>query len=136
MENWKVRKANPDDISFIYATWLKSYHYDSWTRSIAKSVYFDNYKLVIDRLLNQSEVLVACHPTDENVILGYCVFEPNLIHYMFIKEAFRRFGIATDLIKKAGVKESATITHKTQMAIPILRRKDFIFNPFILYKGE
>ncbi len=136
MNNWNIREANPNDIPFIYATWLKSYHYDSWTKSIAKSIYFDNYKLVIDRLLEASQVLIACHPTDENVILGYLVAEPEIIHYCFVKEAFRRFGIAKDLVRASEAPETAIISHRTQMALPILRTKDFIFNPFILYSKE
>lgn len=137
MTQWNIRPAQENDISFIYATWLKSYHYDSWTKSIAKSVYFDNYKLVLDRLLEDSKVLIACTKEDENVILGYCVSEPGIIHYVFVKEAFRMFGIATDLVGHSIDEQQIIISHRTQSVLPILRTKDFItFNPFVLYNKE
>ena len=136
MEKWNIRLANPNDIPFIYATWLKSYHYDSWTKGIAKSVYFDNYKLVIDRLLGISQVLIACTVVDPEVILGYMVHEPNTLHYCFVKEPFRNFGIAKSLFTKSELEPTATITHKTQSVAAIVRHKEFIFNPFVLYKKE
>ena len=131
--HWKIREATANDISFIYATWLNSYHYDSSAKSTQKNVFMNNYKLVIDYLLDQSTVLVACTTIDEDVILGYLVFEEDLLHYCFVKEAFRLFGIATDLLKQSGLQEPI-ITHRTKTIIPFLKDR-FVFNPFKLYKG-
>lgn len=131
--NWNVRPAKPSDIAFIYATWLNSYHYDSWTRSTQKNVFMNNYKLVIDQLLEKAEVLIACTDIDEDVILGYLVYEPNILHYCFVKEAFRAFGIATDLVKHSG-EVNPIITHRTKMILPMIKDR-YVFNPFKLYKG-
>lgn len=134
---WITRKPTGADISFIYSTWLRSYHYDSFTKSTAKSIYFENYKLVLDHILKTAQVYVACSKEDPNVIFGYVVYEPETIHYVFVKEAFRRFGLAKALIKEAlGGAEKAEATHRTGMVIPILRRYDkLVFNPFKLYQG-
>lgn len=128
---WAIRPANKDDIPFIYATWLNSYYHDSWARSVKKTIYFDNYKHVIDQLLQDSEVKVACLPENTNVILGFLVEQLNIVHYCFVKEAFRRMGVAKSLFDH----EKAYITHITRSFSPILRdhEETFTYNPFILF---
>lgn len=140
MNEWTIRQAEPSDIDFIYATFLKSFHYDSWTKSIAKSIYFDNYKRVVDHILSNSEIKVACKKEDENVIFGYFIFDSNegVAHYMFIKEQFRRFGIAKSLFENAfHADANVDCTHKTRMSLPIYRTKtNLVFNPFHLFIKE
>lgn len=138
MDKWILREPKDSDLSFIYATWLNSYHYDSWTKQIQKSVFFENYKLVIDEILLNSKIKIACLPIDHDIILGYLVYdEPNILHYCFVKNDFRQFGIANSLIAESlSVKASITITHRTKTLLSIIRAKQNItFNPFKLYKG-
>jgi hypothetical protein len=61
------------------------------------------------------------------------VHDGNLLHYVYVKEAFRLQGIAKDLYQHAG--SPKIITHETKTVMPILALHDqFIYNPFILYK--
>ncbi len=137
-QKWSIRDANEKDIPFIYATWLNSYYHDSWARSVKKTIYFDNYKHVLDTILEDkyTEVKVACLPENTNVILGFLVQEQqNIIHYCFVKEAFRRMGVAKSLFQH----EKAYITHMTRSFSPILRDHEevFTYNPFYLFnKGD
>lgn len=134
--NWNLREPKKNDISFIYSTWLKSYHYDSWTKNIAKSIFFDHYKLIIDEILLTAQIKVACSKDDEDIILGYLVFEDQILHYCFVKDAFRGYGIATNLVKSSLNSNTYEISHRTHSLLNIIRdRKDFIYNPFKLYKG-
>lgn len=136
---WTIREPNKKDIAFIYATWLNSLYYDSWFKGIQKSVYFDNYKKVIDHILSYAKVSISCLKEDPNTILGYLVSEdPDVIHYLFVKEAFRRFGIAKSLFDHNFISpERMLITHRTRQANQILNTKSqFTYNPFLLYKGE
>lgn len=133
---WNIREASPNDVEFIYATWLNSYHYDSWTKHTQKSIFFNNYKKVIDHILLDAKTLVACDINDTNVIYGYLVYDENL-HYLYVKESFREFGIAKSLVAKAFKDQSFQCTHKTRKSVPILRKKpNIIYNPFILFKKE
>lgn len=138
MDKWSIRDAKDSDISFIYSTWLKSYHYDSWTKTISKSVYFDNYKRVIDDLLLNSKVKIACVTLDQDIILGYMVTEYPIVHYTFVKEAFRGLGIAKDLLINSGFEydEQIIITHRTNTLSDItFNKQNIVFNPFINFKG-
>ena len=141
-EQWVIRKANPSDISFIYSTWLKSYRHNSAVgkSGIRKSVYFENYREVVDHLLQKSTVFVACLPDELDVVLGYLVFEERVIHYCFVKEAFRLLEIATDLIRFADFPQNKETyyTHVTNNLSRVISQKfpNFTYNPFIIYKRD
>lgn len=102
-------------------------------KSVTNTVFFNEYRQILDRVLEDSTTNVACLKDDPSVILGYITFEPgNIIHYCFIKEAFRGFKIAKSLVLSAvtDVKAKFTITHMTKN----IESLDKIYNPFILYR--
>lgn len=138
MNAYKIRPATGKDLSFIYDTWLNSFRYDSpLGKSCKNSIFFNEYKLVIDRVLSEAETLVAHTPEDENLILAYLVHEaPRLLHYAFCKDAFRRLGITKALFLEAFKNESLKIefTHRTGFVSEFLREKEnFTHNPFHLF---
>jgi len=141
MTDFVIRPAMGDDVSFIYATWLDSYRNDSNIGlSVKKSVFFDNYRLVLDHILskNTTKVLVAVKNDDPSVIFGYMVGEPDqsILHYVFVKGAFHGFGIATALFNEMFDGSGAVvITHRTKTAQDLC--EEFTYNPFLLYEqGE
>lgn len=138
MNAYKIRQATGKDLSFIYDTWLNSFRYDSpLGKSCRNSVFFNEYKLVIDRVLSEAETLVAHTPENENLILAYLTFQPPfIVHYAFCKDAFRRLGITKALFKEAFKSETAKVeyTHRTGFVSEFLRAKEnFTHNPFHLF---
>lgn len=131
---WNLRTGSEDDIPFIYSTWTNSMQGDSRIgRSCKRSIFYEGQTQVIDWILAQedTEVLVASNPDDPNIIFGYLVYQPDIVHYAFVKEIFRRFGIASYLHYEAG--SPKFYTHETGMIRPIQR--DLIYNPYLLFKG-
>lgn len=140
-QEWAIRTAVPKDIPFIYSTWLQSYFEDSSLGgSIDRSsIYYENYKLVIDHILasKTSNTLIACLNNDPDVILGYLVKESNTAHYCFVKESFRKLGVAKSLFSKDGfLIRARAATHKTKWATDIMDRFGLDFNPFLLYQRQ
>ena len=135
---YKIRTATGKDLSFIFDTFLNSFRYDSPIgKSCRNSVFFNEYKLVIDRILSESETLVAHDPSDENLIFAYLVYQaPYLLHYAFCKDAFRRLGITKALFVEAFGSPDFKVeaTHRTATAGDIFRDKpNLTHNPFHLY---
>ena len=78
---------------------------------------------------------MACLPNDVSVVLGYLVSEPQIIHYVFVKESFRRFGIARMLFDHEHDDLGLTeCTHKTFISDEIIRNHGLVYNPFLLFK--
>ena len=138
-KQWIIRPAGPKDISFVYATWLRSYRTGSGLGLIAgKHAYFTLYQHIIDFILQKdtTTVSVAALEANPSVVLGYAVTEPKILHYVFVKEAFRRFGIAKDLYRSAFEKAPA-ITHITKIGREIIGDlQDWKLRPELIFKGE
>lgn len=143
-DEWRIRQAIPDDIDFIYGSWLNCYkHASALGKSCRSSIFFDNYKLIVDRILQDKSttVSVACLPSDEKVILGYIVQTgDSTLHFVYIKEAFRKFGIASTLIVYAFPNNQNPIicSHKTFDSEKYFNKykEKLEFNPFVLFQKE
>lgn len=115
-----IRTATPSDHPFIYNSWLKYFKNNSYfARRIKSAIFFEWHHSAIERILARqtSLALIACDPENEDVIHGYLVIERGekpVIHWVFVKEAFRRLGIASALIEASGVTfPNAYFTHWT-----------------------
>lgn len=95
--------------------------------SIDQDAFMKGYHDHIERLLQSSTVSVACLRSDPDVILGYSVSQPGILHWVFVKPDWRRLGIANNLIPK----DTKTVTGFTRVGEIIRKRKLFKFNPFI-----
>ncbi len=138
---WIIRPALPSDIAFIYATWLRSYRKDSLIgANCGTDIYFQSYARIMDGLLASPkvEVLIAALKEDEDIIIGYLVAEPGVLHYVFVKDAFRKLGVARSLYEASFPDTNFTThTHWTRTASPIIQTLKLDYNPFLLFKqGE
>jgi len=134
--NFDIRSPQSDDIAFIYATWLNSQKYDSDIGlSTTKTVFFEEYRTVIDHILakDTTKVLIACDKQHPSTIFGYIVYEPDVVHYVVVKEAFWNLKIASTLLKTAFPQGVGVTSHKTDMALPYIAKLNLIYNPFLLY---
>lgn len=125
-----LRKANPDDKAFIYATMLRGLYYGNpFYGAINKKAFFDNYPKVVDNLLLKPDikVTIACLSIDNTIILGYSITEGGVLHYIAVKEAWRMQGIARKLLAGSEIR---LVTHTTKTGEQIRKRKGWDLNPF------
>lgn len=136
----KIRPAIGEDLNFIFDTFRESLRTDSSLgRSCKASVFKKEFAKVIDYILETSEVLIACMSSDENVILGYLIYEePQIIHYAFTKRAFRKMGIQAALLTKARLKPDkgeVQCSFKTRMVRDLFESKPQLTHyPFNIFK--
>lgn len=127
MNNIHIRRSVPADGAFVFATWLKSLYYgNSWFREIEKEHFMTVYRTVISKLVRESVVEVACLSDDPNVLIGYMVHSGPTLHYIYVKKAWRQFGVAKLLV---GDKKFHTTSHLTNLGLKL--KKDLAFNPFL-----
>ncbi len=114
--NVKIRESLESDEPFFYNSWLRSFKPSYFAGPIPNDMYWDVYSAIIGRLLGRSKVFVACDPDSENVIYGYLVVEYKdrpVVHWMYVKQSFRGFGIALQLAEAAKVTEDSYYTFRT-----------------------
>ena len=133
MNGLEIRDVEPGDMNFIYATWLRGLYYggSSFYRDIKKEVFFKKYENIIKHLLLKEglKAKIACLKEDTDVILGYAVYEPQTaLHYVFVKEAWRRQGLAKMLVPG----DLKTVTHLTELGDGLRKKQGMEFDPWLI----
>lgn len=127
------REGKASDYAHIVITWTQSALASNFAAGIKKNTFIDHHKKIVQRTVETQKILIACDPTDPDLIIGYVVYSASearpVIHYVHVKVRFRGFGIGTELLNRVSP-SSFTATHKTWPARK-LRRKDFDYNPFL-----
>lgn len=114
MSHPTLRQATPEDLRFVHSSWHTS-HWKTWAhRHIEREVYNVGQDRRIDLAIARSEVLVAFFPEVPDEVLGWACIEsyPEVLHYVYVKGAYRRTGIGTGLVKN----RARTYTHYTDAA--------------------
>lgn len=111
-----------EDENFIYDTWLKGLYFgNEQNKKMKPSVYFDYHRKIIDMILGSVKTMVkiVCLKEDPEVVLGYSVFEDHILHYIFIKHAWRGIGLTKYLLPE----KLEHMTHTTPIGESFLRKK-------------
>jgi GNAT superfamily N-acetyltransferase len=118
------------DVALVRNSWRRSYS-EPWS-DFATSPDLDTYiraqVKAMDLALASSETLIACGVEHEDDILGWiCFRRPNVLHYAFTKEAYRRHGLGRALFVAAFGADCKRVyaTHVHTLTLPtrlIVRR--------------
>ncbi len=113
-----IRPMVKGDEPFLYATWLNCYRESSpYTKGIPKDIFYDNHKMIIAKILQNSEISIACDAEDACVIYGFLVASGvDTIHFIYVKAPFRGYGIAKALMSIKLWKEPFQCSHWTDAA--------------------
>lgn len=101
-----LRTVEPGDMPFVWDSWLRSYRESPWAGVIPNNLYREVTQAVITELRARGAIItLAVRRDDPNEILGYVCHErvPGgvAVHYVFIKDAVRRQGLASELLSHA-----------------------------------
>ncbi len=117
----KIRALNPDkegELPFVCATWKTSFWESSpFASRIKWQVFLRGHGPIIERLVANSKVLVAVNPDEDSELVGYIVYEPDALHYCYVKSSYRGAGVGTALFQATGLPhdlDGIAITHGTR----------------------
>lgn len=105
-----VRAMREDgDLGYIIDTWRQGLAAKSSLAKFDRDVYFRLMARHIKALSREPGALVriACDPENENTILGFAVLTGDELHYVYVREALRKHGIARLLLDGLAVKTYA-----------------------------
>ncbi len=144
-----VRTATDDDIDFITSSWLESMRHTGYmSESVPNEVFYKQHHKVIEGLLPDSLCVVACNADDPSQIFGWIcasIVDGMLcIHYCYVKQSFRRFGLASRLLKLLRDTQNVAsnillTTHWTRMSKKLLRDRMYkgtrvVYSPYLLFQ--
>lgn len=127
--NILIRPITETDLPFIFATWLKGlYHGNEFYSKIKQDVFYAQYHKMIETILPKSMIKIACLEDEPDVIIGYCVFETDRLHWIFVKKAWRKLTIAKQLLNDVPF---TRVSHLTKVGEAIRKKEKWEFDPFI-----
>lgn len=135
---FEIRRVEDADHPFIYDSWLKNYAKSPLCSMIESQDFYPAHRRVVTSILERDTTFgFIAHPTGEpGVILGYVIGEPRILHFCFVKQAFRNMGIGRALFREARFDSGVfTFTHWTFMTPSILfkfKGHQAKFNPYLL----
>lgn len=139
MNQISFRPLEADDINFLYNSWLQSYRAAPSARPMTNDVYFATQKAIIHNCLQRGNVLLAVDTEDPSSIFGYICYEPQLVHFIYVKYPFRKLGIAKKLFAEAQIDltNPIIVTHWTFASQQYQQKSNnLIYNPLLAMTKE
>ena len=141
-----LRKPEPDDraIRFVLDSWCKTVAAEPpWdfatprhTPPLPHPLLIYEHDTILKKIIHKSTITLACDPDDPDTVWGYICSDGELLHFIYVKSAFRGFGIGGCLLRSAGIpKGRMMISHRTEslfVAFPNIR---FYWNPYRMIYG-
>lgn len=124
-----IKDADLTAEGLIYSTWLQGYlHGNAWNKWLNKPNYYSKQRSKITTILSrpQTRVKIACLKEDHDTIIGYSVIEDNILHWIHVREAWRKLGVAKLLVTD----NINTVTHLNIVGEAILPHK-WKYDPFL-----
>jgi hypothetical protein len=129
-----IRDGLPADVPFIFRSWLTSYRRSEFARRVRDRVYFAHEHRLIEAILRRGQVRVAHVLEDPDTIIGFLVLHqaPRVLHYAFVKPAFRRARVLTALLPEGEWEYS----HRTDDSDRVIgKMPQLTYNPFSAFGG-
>lgn len=99
------------DQAFVYTTWRNGMYYGS--KEMKKrdpKIAFKELTREIKDILKNATVRIACLEESPDVIVGYVVFTNKHLDWVYVKEEFRKQGVASLMVPKGILTVTPRIT--------------------------
>ena len=141
-----LRKIEPDERALNFVL-------DSWTKTVAAEPPWDfsstpttpplphplmiyEHDTLLKKIIRNSTITLACDPDDPDTVWGYVCTDDDLLHFIYVKSAFRGFGIGGCLFRAAGLPDSNVSTsHRTKSLFVAFPGVRFLWNPYRMIYG-
>jgi hypothetical protein len=130
-----LRAYRSEDLPFVNDAFVKSSRMVLPWCAIDRELWSNCIRPRLANLLTRALVLVCCDPEAPNVIWGFAIYEPGMLHFVYTKFALRRNGIAKALVAKAleGNVGPVTLTvlENPDLLASLVDGHETIYNPFL-----
>lgn len=146
-----IRPMERSDLPLVTNNWLESARKCYHVKGIPNDTYYPHTHRIIQVLLSRGGVFVMCDPEDPYTVYGWiCAEVINnhlLIHYVYVKRRFRKYGVGKALMRAVVEAEpdvhSITLTFETMAGRFFFRKLDEegllphepTYNPYALYSS-
>lgn len=128
-----VRTARETDLNYVRASWSRDAYELTRDRPGLYALFRPLFESVQARILKAASVLVVVDPEDDDLIFGCAVYEKGsapVLHYVAVKRAFRKAGLARMLLKEAGFRENKPAVYSLRAVPNKMIPRQWTFVPY------
>jgi predicted GNAT family acetyltransferase len=131
-----VKVKSNEHLHFCISYWLRQYKTNSqFAKSICNEVYYDEHRKRAMACLNINAVIYS-DPKSPDHFIGFLCGIPlqnkNILHYVYVKKAFRGHGVARAMFNHVfKPKDEIIITHQGDIMGLKNNHNKLTFNPYI-----
>ncbi len=127
-----IRAKEPGDVGVCW---------DNYRRIMLKNPLFEAYpkphligpfRNQFAEIMRKGRVTVAVNPLDQSQVFGWCSVDLPVVHFVYVRQPYRRMHVAKRLLEQAGVTQEPIITSHW---LPGARFADHVFDPELLYRS-
>jgi len=96
------REMTPEDRPFVASSFIRSFRKSPYVGLIPAQLYQPVYGAIVDGILDRSRTMVSFNHENQKQTFGFVTFDPDVLHYVYVKRPFRNMGIAGRLLTQAG----------------------------------
>lgn len=95
-----INQLGPSAFGFVVNSWVRSW-WQQQPKCVDGEVYYNSFPDVARIVARRGDVLVAHFEDNPDTYIGWIAFDrsnPRRLHYVYVKESFRRSGVAHKLL--------------------------------------
>lgn len=135
-----LRKMRPTDLPLVTSSWLRSFRGGDLVEAIPNNIYFHWHHKIIEQCLANGLVVIACDAGNPDLVFGWAsamaIDHALVINYVYVKNDFRKFGIAKQMIESlidAENRPMTVVSHINRQVKEYVRKKGWVYNPYLLF---
>jgi len=94
-----------------------------------------HHDIILKKIIHSSVIRLACDPGDPDTVWGWICFDGELLHFIYVKSAFRGFGIGGALFRSAFDVDRLKVSHRTDSLFMAFPGVDFK-NPYMMFNYD
>lgn len=115
------------DSGFIFSSFPKGvYHCSIHEIPHHREEFFRIFYEYTKEQIANADIIVACMSDDSDTILGYSIINKGILQWVYVKELFRKHGLATLLVKNRAIHD-INEDNITKAGLAILRKHPNLF---------
>ena len=149
-----LRKIEPDEraLGLVLDSWTKTvaaeppwdYSCTPHTPPLPPTLLIYEHDTLLKKIIPHSTITLACDPDDPDTVWGYVCTDGDLLHFIYVKSAFRGFGIGGCLLRAAkllvpdyqhSTSKNVSTSHRTKSLFVAFPGVRFHWNPYRMIYG-
>lgn len=129
------RSMTEGDKGYIFSSWISSLSDSEILKKLHPSLYRPVQKSVIQKCLEHSKVVIVSLKEDDTSIVGYLIFDGDMLHWINIKHPYRKFGIAKYLIETYAPRLKFFSHQPSRYHVGKKDKMNLVYNPFYIWSA-